>query len=48
MNEGEQAGRRAQVMLYMVLFAVWPHINLLCGVMLCICIIQVIPWTQLL
>jgi hypothetical protein len=23
MNEGEQAGRRAQVMLYMVLFAVW-------------------------
>jgi hypothetical protein len=31
MNEGEQAGRRAQVLLYMILFAVWFNIACIVG-----------------
>jgi len=31
MSEGEQAGRRAQVLLYMVLFAVWFNIVCIAG-----------------
>jgi len=31
MNEGEQAGRRAQVLLYMVLFAVWFNVACITG-----------------